>query len=431
MELFHDIPRSQGVANVIKRARQMVELRWTPVDEFPCSYSFSTPNGHLRQDGFFSKWRPLRGMVYSSVRKYERFVGYQISIETFMTALANPNSVLYKRSQHGVSKNNSAFYGNVCSCFVSSVVNLPYQENCKAWRNMGVPGTVELDPADLNKLELCDIAVSAGHIVIITDILRDAEGNIHKIEISESTPPRCVTNDYTPEEFRHYYLGREYKLLRYAYLDDVPYTPSPYVHLEGDPMVEPEKFPTFMTDFGNKANYLRDLEPVELSIFEEGWDAVEVTAEDGTVTTYPIADGKATVPSDRAGWYTACCVSGGKRSHKVEWCVVDVDIRTDKETYKAGEPIRIFFQNNLPGDVVVGYMFKSSEDFGRGRGLIPAEAAEAGEFVIENLQELNKSGDYSVLLMLQNKYGQYVSRRAYFRVEGEEAAEAAVALVES
>lgn len=428
MELFHDVPRSQGVANVIKRARQLVELRWTPVDEFPCSYSIGTPGGHLRQDAFFPKWRPRRGMVYSSVRKYERFVGYHISIETFMTALANPNSVLYTRSQHGAGKNMSSFYGNVCSCFVSYAVDLPYQVSCRDW--LKVPGVEELHVTDLNELQLCDIAVSPGHIVIITDILRDAEGNIHKIVISESTPPQCVTNDYTPEEFRNYYLGRNYKLLRYDGIDRVGYTPSPYVHLDGDPETEPEKFPSLMTDFGNKANYLKDLEPVELSIFEEEWDTVQVIGPDGNIREYPVSEGKVTVASEEVGYYTACCICGEKCSHKVEWCVVDVEVRTEKEVYKAAEPIRIFFRNMLEKDSVVGYMIKSCDNFDRGRGLISAGATAAGEFVIHNVAALNKGGEYSVLIMSRNRYGQYVSKRAFFSVEGDAAEEAKTELVE-
>ena len=428
MELFHDIPRSQGVANVIKRARQLVELRWTPVGQFPCSYSVATPNGHLRQDAFFPKWRPRQGMVYSSVRKYERFVGYHISIETFMTALANPNSVLYTRSQHGAGKNMSSFYGNVCSCFVSYAVDLPWQVICRDW--LSVPGVEELNITDLNELQLCDIGLSAGHVVIITDILRDAEGNIHKIVISESTPPQCVTNDYTPEEFRNYYLGRNYKILRYAGLDDVGYTPSPYIHLEGDPESKPEEFPTLMTDFGNKANYLKDLEPVELSIFEEEWDAVVVTCPDGSTKEYPISEGKVIVASERAGYYTACCVCGEKRSHKVEWCVIDVDVSTEKAVYGIGEPIKIFFRNALPEDSVEGYMLKCKDNFERGRGLMPAEAIASGEFVIDNLASLQKGGEYSVLIFSRNRYGQYASKRAYFCVEGEAAEEAKLDLVE-
>ena len=428
MEFFHDIPKSQGVANVIKRARQLVELRWTPVEQFPCSYSVDTPNGRLRQDAFFPKWRPCQGMVYSSVRKYERFVGYHISIETFMTALANPNSVLYTRSQHGAGRNMSSFYGNVCSCFVSYAVDLPYQVPCSGW--LAVPGVEELHITNLNELQLCDIGLSASHIVIITDILRDAEGNIHKIVISESTPPRCVTNDYTPEEFRHYYLGRDYKILRYAGIDDVDYAPSPYVHLDGDPDSVPEEFPALMTDFGNKANYLKDLEPVELSVFEEGWDAVQVTYPDKSIKEYAISEGKVTIVPEQVGYYAACCVSGEKRSHHVEWCVIDVDVRTEKMVYKAGEPIRVFFRNTLPQDTVVGYMIKSSDDFDRGRGLISAEAITAGEFVIDTLPGLQTSGEYSVRIISQNQYGQYVSRHAYFQVEGEAAEETETALVE-
>ena len=127
MELYHDIPKSQGVVNALKRVRQMVELEWTPRDMFPCSYIIPMPGDIPAQriDGYFAPWRTQQGMVYSSVRIHERFVGFNISLETFMTAVANPKSVLYTRPQHGKGRNMSSFYGNVCSCMVSYALEMP------------------------------------------------------------------------------------------------------------------------------------------------------------------------------------------------------------------------------------------------------------------------------------------------------------------
>ena len=418
MELFHDIPRSQGVSNVIKRARQLVELRWAPLENFPCVYVFDTPNGVLHQDAFFPKWKPRQGVVYSSVRKYEKFVGYQVSIETYITAVNNPSSVLYTRSQHGVGKNMCAFYGTVCSSFVSYALDLPFQVTCSSWGT--IPGMEDLPFTDLDKLELCDIAVNNGHVVIITDILRDKEGKVHKIAVSESTPPACITTWFTPEEFSGYYLDREYRLVRYQYLDSVGYTPSAYVPLEGDPELEMPAFPSLMTDFGNKANYRKGDEPVELSIFEEEWDTVLVTGPDGQVKAYPIAEGKVTVPTEQAGFYSACCASGEKRSHSVQWCVVDVELRTEKATYKPGEPIKVFFQNMQPEDAVIGYMLKNHGYFGCDRGDISQEAAKIGSVVIEGMSESEDRGEYVLVLVFRNQYGSYITKEARFWFDGKE-----------
>ena len=43
MQLYPDKPQSKGVENALKRARQMVEIKWTPRNKIPCGYIFSTP----------------------------------------------------------------------------------------------------------------------------------------------------------------------------------------------------------------------------------------------------------------------------------------------------------------------------------------------------------------------------------------------------
>ena len=35
VRLYHDIPKSIGVENALKRARQMLDIRWIPIEKFP------------------------------------------------------------------------------------------------------------------------------------------------------------------------------------------------------------------------------------------------------------------------------------------------------------------------------------------------------------------------------------------------------------
>ena len=70
-----------------------------------------------------------------------------------------------------------------------------------------------MDATDLNNLQLCNaVPKISQHIAIVTDILRDVDGNVHIISVSESTPPVCVTKDFTPEEFKCYWLGSGYRV---------------------------------------------------------------------------------------------------------------------------------------------------------------------------------------------------------------------------
>lgn len=335
-----------------------------------------------------------------------------------MTAMANPDSVLYTRNLHGEGKNTSAWYGNVCSCFVSYVLDMPYMVTCADFPH--TEGISEVDTTNLNGLQICDIVLNVkAHILLITDILRDSDGNIRSITVSESTPPQCMTTDFTPESFRNYYLDREYKVYRYDALDQITYTPSPYVHLEGDPDVEPESFPTLMTNFGNKANYGRGVDTVELSVFEEGWEAVEVTLPDKTIQRYPLEGRRLSLPMEQTGYQSACCVSGSRRSHSVQWCVTSVEVSTDKEVYANGEPIRVTFRSADPGDQAVVYLVKNNDDFNRKRGYISMSEAEAGELVIQQNERMCAARELSVQILFKNRYGIYTSCRVPFRIEGE------------
>jgi hypothetical protein len=416
MNYIHDIPKSQGVINACKRARQMVELKWTPLSEVPCCYNVKTTEGNKQIDGYFRAWRPRKGIIYTGVRRHEKYVGFNISLETFVTAVANPNSVLYANNLHGYGKFASAYYGNVCSAFVSYALDLPYMHTCAMFPKSR--DFMEVDTCDLNGLQLCDILLNPRHVVMVTDILRDAYGNICKITVSESTPPSCIATTFTLEEVQNFYLERRhYKAYRYKGIDNVRYTPSPYVPIEGDPIVEVEDSYTLMTNFGNKANYVRGVDTVELSVLEDGWETVSVTLPNGTVECHTTKDGKVTILPEIPGFYRACCVKDDRKSRFVQWCVVDVDIITNKSVYKAGEPISASFCNRESQDKAVLYMIKSQDDFSKLRGEISAEEVSNGEITIQQNDYLRQGGEFDILIVFQNEYGQYASRRAHFTVE--------------
>ena len=132
MQLYHDIPKSIGVENALKRARQMLDIRWVPVARFPAGVGSSEPEGapKIRRDINYEPWRPKVGMTYSSVRRNEKYMGYNVSFETFMTALYNPKSVLYTRTHQGDPEilNMNSYYGyNVVRNFkISHVVGFYY-----------------------------------------------------------------------------------------------------------------------------------------------------------------------------------------------------------------------------------------------------------------------------------------------------------------
>ena len=120
--VYSDRPTSEGMKNALLRAQQLAKLRWTPVKPLPAIVSTGIPDVspyHI----FLPAYKPQVGANYAAVGfTNEKYVGTNVSIETFMTALANPNSVLYTKPQHGRSKLAAAYYGTVCSEFANGLL---------------------------------------------------------------------------------------------------------------------------------------------------------------------------------------------------------------------------------------------------------------------------------------------------------------------
>ena len=417
MQLYHDIPKSKGVENALKRARQMLDIEWMPVERFPSGVTSSEPEGTpaKRRDYNLFPWRPQTGMAYSSVRRNEKYVGYNVSLETFMTALYNPKSVLYTRSHHGDPEifNMLSYYGIVCSCFGSYVCGFPYRTSGE--RIIDDPDVTEIPTDRLENLELCDLVIKRGkHVTVITDIQRDVEGKVHLITVSESVLPLCVSQTYTAEVFRRLWLDNGYHAYRYAGVHNQTYEPSPYVHVEGDPELEvPPVNTAFMSIFGDKANTRLD-EAVEFTLFQKDWEKVEVTAPDGTVTELAIEEDTAVFQPAVAGFHTAVCRKGGETSQAVNFCVTDSTVTADAEVVTKGGTLEITFRTAAPEVPMLYIINRVQACTERQRGYFTeAEQAAGKAAVTVNVIP----GDYYVYTVTRNEYGFYASTPCYFRVE--------------
>ena len=415
MAFYHDVPASQGVANALKRAKQMVDIRWTPRRVLPSSHVFPRPGETERTyvDSFIPDWRPQQGMVYSSTRPVEKFVGFNVSLETFVTALSNPNSVLYTRTLHGQAGHAlGCYYGIVCSCFASYVCDLPYRVTCKHWPE--IEGVTEVDTTELENLQLCDLVLNTKrHIAVITDILRDENGKVRLITVSESVLPNCIALPYTPEEFRGYWLEHDYRIFRYAGIHNVTYTPNTCIHLEGDPeLTPPPADPVLMTDFGDKANYILGDEPVEISVLQPGWQTVRVASPEGTVRDYSPVDGKVILHPATVGLYSACCVRNGEQSHSVSFCVTDLQAESAKPAYAVGEPITLRFRNAAP-DTPFVCVVNHGGGYIRQLRLLTPEQGAAGEVTLPGIAV---PGPHWALVIAKNAYGAYTSRHIAFDI---------------
>ena len=411
MQLYHDKPASQGVENALKRAKQMVELKWTPVRRMPASMIYRDIN-EIRHDVdmFFAAYRPQKGVNYSSVRVYEKFLGDNVLFETYFAALSNPRSVMYAKSQHGAGRAMSGFYGTVCTSFAAYVYNQPVRFPSEAWSTL--PGVTEVDTTRLENVQLADAVLKPGHIAVITGIQRDVDGIVRIITVSESVAPLCVSNDYTPEEFRGSWLAAGYRVYRYDGIDDVPYTPDPFAPVEGDPIMErPAINAVLQPDYGNKANYMLG-DTVELDVMQEGWASVEITGPESAVL--PIEeDLKVTFRPAVSGFYTACCVKDGEKSDPVVFRVTELNVQGDKTVLRKGDTMELSFETK-DGDKALGWIIHNTAHGWRQAGFLSDEERAAGKATI-TVKVV--PGESYVFVMAEGAYGRYRSPGFYFRVE--------------
>jgi len=439
MKLIHDMPAHKGIENAIKRAKQMTDFRWTPIKDMPAVVSFDNMKQEHEYHGKrLVPWFPQKGMVYSSVLKTQKFVGFNVSFETFVSALSDPDSVLYKYNVDGQGrKNANAWYGVVCSCFVSYVLDMKERWICKNWPT--VKNVTMLGQPDVNELRLLDIVLNTKrHIAIVTDILRDENGKVQLIEVSESTLPVCRATYFTPEEFRGAWYNREFNIYRKSDLEGIRYFPSPFVKIaeepergiEGDPDVEPFAInKDILPDQGDLCNY-KEAQEIVLDLLKEEWDSVEVTAENGEKAVFAAVEHKVIVPMEspmhKPGFYSAKALDSktGKKSEACRYGITGLTLRAadmvssmDEKapvSVKPGQKVAICFENSAPDVSEMIYIHRVSTSGECRRFAITEENRRNGCVTIEFPEEEN---EFFVFQSADNPYGEYASNYLYFQVK--------------
>ena len=441
MRLTHDLPENPGVENGIKRAMQMTDIRWSPLKEMPSSHFFHTAEGKTYAQTFVQPGTPMTGMIYSSVLKNQKFVGYNVSLETFMTALRDPQSVLYKKSLHGTGRSNvGCWYGIVCSCFASYVHDLPNRTICRDWPF--VENVTMLGQPDPDEFKLLDIILhTKKHIAVITDILRDDEGHAKLIQVSEATLPQCKKTYFTPEEFRLFWYDREFNIYRKSDTEKITYTPNVFVHIEADPergiSEDPDMIPynyneVLLPDQGNASNYSTEDEVV-IDVLEDGWENVVIGRCDKPFYAesrnafappmemaeerfeLPVIDGKAVIPVNKPGYYAAVATAKDRcESYPVYWTVTELVLKGNKDVYAPGETaefnfdategVDVFLQNinrvKTSGEVTRAFLTDAEKEVGKFTAAVPTEP-----------------GEYFCYVSARNAYGVYTSNHFTFTVE--------------
>lgn len=285
---FHAVPESQGVINTIARAYQLADLQWTPQG--------GVVPGVISQNGEFTvishePGTTYQGVPYSGTTATDTYLGMNVNLVSFMSALKNPNSVLYTENLYSTNPKAASYFGTVCSKFVQHALDIPGSYNSQNVHKIpNVKTIASAGKYTVDQIKLGDIVVDPDvHTTICTDILYDVDGNVAFVEISEAVLPRARRKLWSSDEFYEHFKG--YRLCRYTLIDEVPAAPE---------MPTGEETYALMTRFGDKYNFTVSEDKGIVDILESGYSKAVILRDGAKIDEIALDAATQTFEFDRS-----------------------------------------------------------------------------------------------------------------------------------
>lgn len=315
--ITHEMPVSVDMQNSIRRARQLTDIKWIPRVNVP---RYSLLNGSTKHFlDWFNADTEYHGIPYSGSGGGEGndwftpkawgyphyWLGGVVDFETFVTAARYPNSIMGSKTSQSSDNYDSSPFGSVCTAMVNYAVN-------GDWPLRGisgffdVPGFIKLSTStlgslDVNKLAIGDFMYTSAHVTMITDLLRDEDGNITHIEMSEETTVGNGNNSVTGSQFGGVARRKmwdvdvwqqkysAYTIYRRLSFHGIPYTPSDYVDTgnegDGTNIVDLPCIPYMGNKFRYKVGYLPN---TMILIGATGFTSLVVTKDGSSFGTFAL-----------------------------------------------------------------------------------------------------------------------------------------------
>lgn len=290
-----EIPETLQVLNMQRKARQFTDIVWTTKGSVPKALG-----------GNWSAGTTITGLPYSSVAELDKYIGIDVSLHTFMTAVNNPYSLLYTENVNG-SRSQSAwgktyhgngsvgsYFGAVCTeltavCTGHKMVWFSFEYK---WLAKYAFRAIKLYNQSAQGLCLGDIVWKEGHCRLVIGLKRDSGGNVTNVKISEQVEPKAQENQYITASAFNAQLASENGII-YRSLElykNIDYVPSPYVPVMG----EPTQMVTYNNDIccfaGDKATFREgDTIAVNYNLETVGsWTSMQLYKNDTLVDTIPV-----------------------------------------------------------------------------------------------------------------------------------------------
>ena len=234
---------SEGVKNVIKRARQIYEIKWTALSDIE---SYPGNGNNL----FFREGVEYQGLPYGQPVHKGVYVGFGCSLNDYIEATQDLNSNMYASrgentwyyEEYGDPIKYGPYFATDCSGFVSYCWGLSGRNTTGVISEVTYKkGDKEYDDAkfqyvgrDINELKVGYALNKAySHIILVYDIVYDKSGEILQVSTLEQTPPimrmrvwGAGGNAGTLEDLQAKIDGSGYDIIRYTGIDNVKFEES-------------------------------------------------------------------------------------------------------------------------------------------------------------------------------------------------------------
>ncbi len=233
-------PANEGTLNIIRRARQMLNVQWTPLQEVG-GWGYTDESYGL--EILYEPEVTYVGLPYGQGLSY---VPWYTSLIGFVNAVNDIESSFY--TERCSYWRGSQYYGTDCSGFASwawettvNGSNSPQRKTC--------PSMISWDKcAEVGRsytlIQLGDALISSAHAVLVTDVTYSLDGTITSIELSQANPTTayngcCYSTRYSGTAAlqtlnNNYFVNGSYSVYRNTVRDTVTYKHSCAVPLEGD-----------------------------------------------------------------------------------------------------------------------------------------------------------------------------------------------------
>ncbi len=388
------------------------QIKWTPVAD-------SMPN---RQGGYFEKGKQYTGVPYSSVRSVGRYIGFDISLRTFLAAVENPQSVLYTENLRGKVSNAAPYYGTVCSAYTS------YALQCGIWevsRRHGPEvsqGITLVDPQSAQAAQVGDVVytphltlTSGSHVELVTAVEKDHAGRVTSVRVEESRPPTTKTTDRNAASFDAHLASKDKQLFRITDLDAWRGSNQAESFLfpnhQADSVI-PKINRTLLLDLGDWVPYQKG-QAVKFHVMDRDALGVQslVIQRGGEVVNK--------IPLDRPGVREQTLTTGDYTAHVVrpdastspasEFAVCDLDLRLPAESIRLDREWQVHFTSDNIRIIAV-YLWNEADSYGRHPLFLSDEERRNGSITVPaNL--LKKAGTLQVWLIGEHKLGRLKVRK--------------------